>query len=106
MTQETTESGLKITILRNGDGESPKMGQTVMMPKDDIYSKGESIEGLDQALMSMKVGDRWSLVIPAELGYGEEGASSFHTFHGYRAPPNQGIRCNIELVDIMEEENG
>ena len=155
MTQETTESGLKITILRNGDGESPKMGQTVMMhyelwanegvtsslydydkkkyvvnisystyneknpfsgpipikigsstPKDDIYSKGESIEGLDQALMSMKVGDRWSLVIPAELGYGEEGASSFHTFHGYRAPPNQVIRCNIELVDIMEEENG
>ena len=155
MTQETTESGLKITILRNGDGESPKMGQTVMMhyelwanegvtsslydydkkeyvddifystydeknpfsgpipikigsstPKDDIYSKGESIEGLDKALMSMKVGDRWDLVIPADLGYGEEGASSFHKFHGYRATPNQGIRCNIELVDIMEEENG
>ena len=103
MTQETTESGLKITILKNGEGESPKMGQTVMMhyelwanegvtsslydydkkeyvddifystydeknpfsgpipikigsstPKDDIYSKGESIEGLDKALMSTK----------------------------------------------------
>ena len=71
-------------------------------PKDDIYSTGESVEGLDQALLSMQVGDRWDLVIPAELAYGEEGASSFHTFHGYRAPPNQAIRCNIELVDIKE----
>lgn len=75
-------------------------------PKDDVYSKGESIEGLDKALLSMQVGDRWDLVIPAKLGYGEEGASSFHTFHGYRVPPNQGIRCNIELVEIMEKENG
>jgi len=155
MTQETTESGLKITILKEGDGKSPKSGQTVMMhyelwanegvtsslydydkkeyvddifystydeknpfsgpipitigtstPKDDVYSMGESIKGLDEALLAMKVGDRWDLVIPAELAYGEEGASSFHTFHGYRAPPNQGIRCNIELVKITEEENG
>ena len=75
-------------------------------PKDDVYSKGESIEGLDEALLAMKIGDRWDLVIPAELAYGEEGASSFHTFHGYRAPPNQGIRCNIELVDIREKQDG
>ena len=155
MTQETTESGLKITILRNGDGESPKMGQTVMMhyelwanegvtsslydydkkeyvddifystydeknpfsgpipikigsstPKDDIYSKGESIEGLDEALLSMKVGDRWSLLIPAELGYGEEGASSFHTFHGYRTPPYRNLDLVVELVEIKKPEEG
>ena len=155
MTEETTETGLKITVLKEGEGESPKMDQTVMMhyelwanegvtsslydydkkeyvddvfystydeknpfsgpipikigtstPKDDVYSKGESIGGLDEALLSMKIGDRWELTIPPALGYGEEGASSFHTFHGYRVPPNQGTRGNIELVDILEEENG
>ena len=31
MTQETTESGLKITVLKEGDGKSPKSGQPVMI---------------------------------------------------------------------------
>ena len=72
-------------------------------PKDEVYTKGESIEGLDQALLNMKVGGKVELTIPANLAYGEEGASSFHTFHGYRTPPNMPIRCNIEIVRILAE---
>ena len=72
-------------------------------PKDEVYTKRDSIQGLDDALLSMRVGTKCQLSIPAELAYGEEGASSFHTFHGYRTPPNKEIRCNIELVDIVEE---
>ena len=70
-------------------------------PKDEVYSKGQSIVGLDMALQSMKIGGKAALLIPPELAYGTEGASSFHTFHGYRTPPDQPIRCNIELVDIV-----
>ena len=70
-------------------------------PKDEVYTKGESIEGLDRALVRMKIGDKVALVIPSDLAYGEEGASSFHTFHGYRTPPHMSIRCTIEIVQIL-----
>jgi len=73
-------------------------------PFDEIYTKGQSIRGLDEALMKMKVGEKRALLIPSYLGYGYEGASSFHTFHGYRIPPNQSMRCNIELVGIIDDQ--
>tara|TARA_B100000029_G_scaffold478156_1_gene523932 strand:+ start:198 stop:671 length:474 start_codon:yes stop_codon:yes gene_type:complete len=152
----TTESGLEINITHLGEGETPKIGDTVLMhyelwisegassslydydeakyvdsihystkdpslpisgpieiiigkqtPKDEIYSKGDSIYGLDEALLNIKEGGSCELLIPPDLAYGEEGASSFHTFHGYRSPPNQAIRCNIELVEIRRgDKNG
>tara|TARA_R110000824_G_scaffold3309_10_gene15668 strand:+ start:555 stop:1067 length:513 start_codon:yes stop_codon:yes gene_type:complete len=72
-------------------------------PKDETYLKGQSIKGLDEALMMMGVGAKVELFIPPHLGYGDEGASSFHTFHGYRTPPSQEIKCNVELVEIKKE---
>jgi len=75
-----------------------------LTPKDEVYTKGESIKGINEALLSMKVGEKRALFIPADLAYGIEGASSFHTFHGYRTPPNQPIRCNIELASIVEDK--
>jgi len=73
-------------------------------PKDEIYSKGDSIGGLDEALLSMKVGAKCSLLIPPHLGYGPEGASSFHSFHGFVTPPSQPVQCNIELVSIIDAQ--
>jgi peptidyl-prolyl cis-trans isomerase A (cyclophilin A) len=73
-------------------------------PLDEIYTKGQSIKGLDEALLNMKVGAKKALLIPPHLAYGEDGGSSFHTFHGYRTPPNQPIRCNVELVSIVEPD--
>ena len=145
---------LSIKTLKEGDGEFPKAGETVLMhyvlwanegvtsseydyekkeyvdrisystydtsiplsgpieicigkrtPKDEIYTKGQSIEGLDIALLQMKVGAKSNLLIPSDLAYGEEGASSFHTFHGYRTPPNIPIKCNIELVEILANDS-
>ena len=72
-------------------------------PKDDTYIRGDSIEGIDEALLNMKVGSKRKLIIPYCLAYGTEGASSFHTFHGYRVPPNSNLTMTIELVEIKNE---
>ena len=72
-------------------------------PKDQIYTKGDSIKGLDEALTSMNVGSKCRLIIPPDLAYGSEGASSFHTFHGYRTPPYKGLDMIIELVEIKSD---
>tara|TARA_R110000824_G_scaffold183612_1_gene364600 strand:+ start:527 stop:1045 length:519 start_codon:yes stop_codon:yes gene_type:complete len=70
-------------------------------PFDEVYTKGQSIKGLDEALLDMKLGEKRALFIPSDLAYGDGGASSFHTFHGYRTPPNQPIRCNVELMEVV-----
>ena len=90
------------------DEENPFNGPVEIIigaetPKDEVYQRGQSIAGLDEALLKMKVGGKVALDIPPHLAYGEEGASSFHTFHGYRTPPHKSIRCNIELVEIKPE---
>jgi hypothetical protein len=73
-----------------------------LTPKDDTYSKGDSLLGFDEALLEMKVGEKRKLFIPAELAYGELGASSFHNPFGYRIPPGQPLSCAVELVEIKE----
>jgi len=71
-------------------------------PKDGLYKEGDSIKGLDEALSQMKVGSRCKLLIPSEMAYGWEGASSFHTFHGYRTPPNRSLDMVVELLEIQD----
>ena len=149
--EATTESGLTMTVLSEGSGDTPTEGDTVLMhyeiwvgdgvttseydpetntykdtiydstydennpfngpievvigrptPPDEVYTTGDSVKGLDEALLTMKVGEKRSLLIPSSLGYGGLGGSSFHTFHGYRTPPNMPIKCNIELVEIKK----
>ena len=70
--------------------------------KDGLYEIGDSIKGLDEALLEMKVGSKSRLLIPSELAYGIEGGSSFHTFHGYRTPPNKSLDIIVELIEIKE----
>jgi FKBP-type peptidyl-prolyl cis-trans isomerase len=41
----------------------------------------------------MKVGDKWKVVIPAEMAYGEQGA-------GKTIPPNSTLVFEIELLAI------
>ena len=70
--------------------------------KDALYVKGDSIKGLDEALLEMRVGTKKRLLIPSELAYGLEGGSSFHTFHGYRTPPNRSLDMVVELLEIKK----
>jgi FKBP-type peptidyl-prolyl cis-trans isomerase len=109
----TTPSGLKYTILKAGKGATPKTGQTVFVhytgtltngkkfdssrdrgePFSFILGQGQVIAGWDEALSTMKVGERRKLTIPPKLGYGAAGA-------GGVIPPNAKLIFDVELLKI------
>ncbi len=110
----TTPSGLSYTDQKVGDGASPKKGDTVIVhytgwlkqndqkfdssvdrgqPFRFHIGEGEVIQGWDEGVMSMKVGGKRQLVIPAELGYGATGA-------GGVIPPNATLVFDVELLGI------
>ena len=107
-----TESGLRITDLKVGDGPSPKMGQRVSVNYsgrfeggeefDSSYSRGRPTEfslgpGLipawNEALQTMKVGGKRKIFVPSKIGYGPAGKPP-------RIPPNANLEFDIELVAI------
>jgi FKBP-type peptidyl-prolyl cis-trans isomerase len=66
-------------------------GQTASFPA------GGLIPGWVEALRLMHVGDEWQLVIPADLGYGAEGA-------GADIPPNQTLVFTMQLISIKSAD--
>lgn len=107
----TTDSGLKYEVLESGEGASPGPTDTVEVHYrgtledgtefDSSYSRGRPaafpvnrvIAGWTEALQLMKVGDKWKLTIPPDLGYGARGAGS-------AIPPNATLIFEVELLDI------
>ena len=109
----TTPTGLKYTVLKAGKGATPKPGQTVVVhytgtltngkkfdssrdkgqPFSFIVGQRQVISGWDEALSTMKVGERRKLTIPPKLGYGAAGA-------GGVIPPNATLIFDVELLKI------
>ncbi len=105
------ENGLQYRVLKSGDGASPTATDNVTTHYsgklvdgtqfDSSYDRGEPatfplngvIPGWTEILQKMKVGDKWEVVIPANLGYGEQGA-------GNVIPPNATLIFEIELLAI------
>ena len=107
-------SELKIEDIKVGDGESPKLGQTVTVnytgwlwkngkegKEFDISRKhgkpvefklGKVIDGWNQGLSTMKVGGKRILYVPSKLGYGAAGTPDI--------PPNSDLKFEIELLGI------
>jgi peptidylprolyl isomerase len=107
----TTESGLKYIVQKEGDGASPTMGQMVTVHYtgwladgtkfDSSFDRGrpaqfpvgQLIEGWNEALLDMKVGERRLLIIPPELGYGRGGRPP-------QIPPSATLVFDMELLDV------
>ena len=107
-------SGLQYKVLASGTGESPAAGDMVTVNYsgrlidgtefDSSYKRGEPtkfqadrvIPGWSEALQLMKVGDKWELVIPPGLAYGERGA-------GGAIPPNAVLVFEVELLEIGKQ---
>lgn len=52
------------------------------------------IKGWDEGVMTMKVGEKRRLFIPADLGYGASGAGSL-------IPANADLIFDVELIQIL-----
>lgn len=54
--------------------------------------QGEVIKGLDQGIVGMRVGDQRQLIIPPDLGYGDEAFKDL--------PANSNLKCEVELLAV------
>lgn len=57
------------------------------------FRVNELITGWQVALVNMHIGERWEIVIPADMGYGERGA-------GRDIPGHSTLVFELELLDI------
>lgn len=110
----TTDSGLQIAVTDEGSGEQPQEGDVVsvhytgMLGDGTVFDsssnrgepfsfplgRGRVIQGWDEGIALLQQGGKAKLIIPPELGYGEQGS-------GGVIPPNATLYFDVELVDIQ-----
>ncbi|MEQ1533395.1 MAG: FKBP-type peptidyl-prolyl cis-trans isomerase [Sideroxydans sp.] len=66
-------------------------------PFDFPLGAGHVIEGWDVGVQGMKVGGQRTLIIPAEMGYGAQGA-------GDDIPPNAKLVFDVKLLSVIRTE--
>ncbi|MEC4113174.1 peptidylprolyl isomerase [Myroides pelagicus] len=110
---EKTASGLRYQMIVKGTGKKAEKGRTVSVhykgaladgkefdnsykrkkPIEFPLGQGYVIEGWDEGIALLQVGDKARFVIPSYLGYGENGA-------GGVIPPHATLVFDVELMDV------
>nr|WP_309756416.1 peptidylprolyl isomerase [Flavobacterium sp.] len=110
---EKTESGLRYQFIQRGEGKKAESGKTVAVhyegslengkvfdssyprkkPIEFRLGQGQVIEGWDEGIALLQVGDKARFVIPSHLGYGSRGA-------GGAIPPNATLIFDVELMEV------
>jgi FKBP-type peptidyl-prolyl cis-trans isomerase FkpA len=103
-----------VKTLREGTGKSPKMNDRVSVHYfgyfvdgnefDNSYERGKTfdfslgseqvIEGMEQGVMKMRVGEKATIVIPSTLAYGAEGMPQAGI------PPHTSLVFDVELIGV------
>lgn len=108
---KTTASGLQYKIITSGKGKSPSekdkvtvhytgklvdgfvFDSSVERNQPLTIDVGGVIPGWTEVLQLMKEGDKWTVFIPYQLAYGEQGA-------GEQIPPYSTLIFDIELLKV------
>ncbi len=108
----STASGLQYEVLKKGTGPQPKISDWVRVHYrgtllngsefDSSYKRNKPAEfavkrlipGWTEALQLMKVGSKYRLTIPGNLGYGSRGNQGI--------PPNSVLIFELELLGIVK----
>ncbi len=109
----TTASGLTYIITQPGTGAQLKAGDTVLINYTGLLTGGQKfdssldrgepfsfplgagrvIKGWDEGIQKLRVGDRATLIIPPQLGYGARGA-------GPVIPPGATLIFIVEVMGV------
>jgi FKBP-type peptidyl-prolyl cis-trans isomerase FklB len=107
----TLPDGLQYKVVKEGTGPTPTAADKVtvkykgtlidgtVFDSSDLHGGtlsfpvGGVIHGWSEALQKMKVGSKWTLYIPSDLAYGDQGA-------GTDIPPGAALVFDVELVAV------